>query len=356
MNKVNKGIVVFVIVLVLVLLWLFITGMPVNTSMQVDARTQANTSMKSDMETPVDSKASVQEARVSGLFVEFEEGTTEQEVKTTLENTNLHVNYSVENYNSDFLPSRYYITLDKNKLTDIEDLIDEINLTIPIKKGNNYTLTVTERAIQDKTFPGLLEKNNIQVKKSVYCFMHFKDAYTDWNPEEDIPKIEYKLKMNENILTVDQDNRITDLFVEFEDGTTESEVKAILENYNMTMNYSIDYNVDYFEDKYYISVDEDKIVDIRNELKREIDWTAPIFPDIKKVDHYIITVTEQATQDKNFLAMLEKNGLQVKKSVYCDILLRDEAKNAIWEIDALRIINELERNEKILTVSTGGST
>ena len=54
--------------------------------------------------------------------------------------------------------------------------------------------------------------------------------------------------------------------------------------------------------------------------------------------------------------MLEKNGLQVKKSVYCDVIFRDGSKNWIWEIDALRIKNELERNEKVLTVKTGGST
>ena len=277
-----------------------------------------------------------------------------RKVKAILENCNMPVNYSID-YNSDIMPSRYYIMVDKDKIMDIEELVDEINVTAPVKKGNNYIMTVTERAI-DKNFLAILEKNNIPVKKSVYCYIRLGDGYMNWNPEEDVPRIKDELRMNEKVLTVNQEMQVNDLFIEFENGTTEPEVKSILENYNMSMNYSINYNVDYFEDKYYVSVHKDKIMDIRNELKKEENWTAPVFPDIKKGNYYMITVTEQALQDKNFLAMLEKNGLQVKKSVYCDVIFRDGSKNWIWEIDALRIKNELERNEKVLTVTTGGST
>jgi len=37
------------------------------------------------------------------------------------------------------------------------------------------------------------------------------------------------------------------LIIEFKDGTTEPEVKAILENCNMTVNYTIDYNTTKFK-------------------------------------------------------------------------------------------------------------
>ena len=45
--------------------------------------THVESSMSVDTETPV------QEQQVAGLFIEFENGTTEQEVKTILENSNL---------------------------------------------------------------------------------------------------------------------------------------------------------------------------------------------------------------------------------------------------------------------------
>lgn len=38
--------------------------------------------------------------------------------------------------------------------------------------------------------------------------------------------------------------KIDSFLIQFENGTTEPEVKAILENYNMTLNYSIDCNSD----------------------------------------------------------------------------------------------------------------
>ncbi|AKB27881.1 hypothetical protein MSSIT_1162 [Methanosarcina siciliae T4/M] len=97
-------------------------------------------------------------------------------------------------------------------------------------------------------------------------------------------------------------------------------------------------------------------MDVRNELGKVENWTDPIYHDIKKGNHYIITVTEQAIEDKNFLAMLEKNDLQVKNSVLCLIILGNESKNWIWESDERRIENELKMNEKVLTLLSCGST
>jgi hypothetical protein len=140
-----------------------------------------------------------------------------------------------------------------------------------------------------------------------------------------------------------------------QDGTTESEVKTILENHNMTMNYNIDYNST-MPNRYYIIVDKDKIMDIKDEFSKEKNWTDPVLHDFKKGDYYIITVTEQAIHDKNFLTILEKNNFQVKKSVYCDIRFGNGSKNWILSTDAIRIKNELEINANILIVNPYGST
>ena len=151
--------------------------------------------------------------------------------------------------------------------------------------------------------------------------------------------------------------KVAGFFVEFEEGTTEPEVKAILENYNMTIN-TIDYNSDIMPSRYYMILDRDKRMDVRNELRKDENWTDPIYfnHDIKKGNHYIITVTKQAVQDKNFIALLEKNNPQVKNSVLCLITLGDESKNWIWESDERRIENELNMNERVLTVISCGST
>jgi hypothetical protein len=85
------------------------------------------------------------------------------------------------------------------------------------------------------------------------------------------------------------------LIIEFKDGTTEPEVKAILENCNMTVNYTIDYNT---------------------------------------------------TKFKN-------DNVQVGKSIICYIRFGDGSGNGaiVTEKDAIRIKNELKKNKKVLTIS-----
>ena len=299
---------------------------------------------------------SVQGKQVAGFFIEFEEGTTEPEVKAILENYNMTIN--TIDYNSDIMPSRYYMILDRDRIMDIEELVDEVNLTGPVRKGSNYILTVTEQAIQDKNFLAILEKNNLPVKKSVYCYIRLEDEFNNGSiPQKDAYQIANELERNEKVLTASPDTKVYHLLIEFEDGTTESEVKAILENYNTTIN-TIEYDSDLQPERYYLMVDADKRMDVRNELRKDENWTDPIYfdHDIKKGNHYIITVTGQAVQDKNFIALLEKNNLQVKNSVLCLITLGDESKNWIWEKDAIRIENELKMNEKVLTIMPSGST
>ena len=55
--------------------------------------THIKSNMSVDIETPV------QEQQITGLFIEFENGTTEQEVKTILENSNIPVNYRSSSQN-----------------------------------------------------------------------------------------------------------------------------------------------------------------------------------------------------------------------------------------------------------------
>jgi hypothetical protein len=149
-----------------------------------------------------------------------------------------------------------------------------------------------------------------------------------------------------------KESQVVGLIIEFENGTTEPEVKTILENYNMTVNYSIDYNSQMLGKMYYTKVDENKMMNLRDELKN-----VETGPYIKKGNYYIISISELSSQDKTFLTILEKNNLQLKKSVSCYISFGDGSnkyilgKDYIKGSDAAKIINELEANEKILIVS-----
>ncbi|WP_229394898.1 hypothetical protein [Methanosarcina sp. DH1] len=68
----------------------------------------------------MDNKTPVKEQQIAGLFIEFENGTTEQEVKTILENSNIPVNYSID-YNTDISAGRNYAKVEKDKKMAVVD-------------------------------------------------------------------------------------------------------------------------------------------------------------------------------------------------------------------------------------------
>jgi hypothetical protein len=145
---------------------------------------------------------------------------------------------------------------------------------------------------------------------------------------------------------------VNGFFIQFEDGTTEPEVKAILENYDMMLNYNIDCNQDYGNYVYYLKVYEDDLWDVKDELRTEGNWTyegtyysnANYF---KKRDYYIIPLREEAPTDKKFLSILEENNIQVKTFFSCFVSYGD---NHITIEEGKKIKKELDVDEKALIV------
>jgi hypothetical protein len=60
------------------------------------------------------------------------------------------------------------------------------------------------------------------------------------------------------LINQSQEVKVGGLLIQFENETTEQEVKGILENYNMTVNYTIDYNSNIGRGIYYVKVGEVK--------------------------------------------------------------------------------------------------
>lgn len=68
---------------------------------------------------------------------------------------------------------------------------------------------------------------------------------------------------------VNDELKVGGMYIQFEDGISDSEVNLVLKNYNLTMNYSTKYNIDHTADKYYIMLDKDNW-DIRRELSQKM--------------------------------------------------------------------------------------
>jgi Uncharacterised protein family (UPF0228) len=147
-----------------------------------------------------------------------------------------------------------------------------------------------------------------------------------------------------------QSDYVSGLIIQFRDGTTEPEAKAVLENYSLPT-YKLDYNIDFLPDKhYYIIVDKNKIMDIRDELKKGAYLTDPASPDIEKGSYYVVTITDKAIQNKNFLTIMEKNNFHVNKFVWCHVHLGERPMSGISKERADELKRELEANEKVFLV------
>jgi hypothetical protein len=146
-----------------------------------------------------------------------------------------------------------------------------------------------------------------------------------------------------------QSDYVSGLIIQFRDGTTEQEVKTVLENYSLPT-YKLDYNNNEYPNRYYIMVDNNKMMAIRDELRKEADWTDHASPVIEKGSSYVITITEQAIQDKNFLSIMEKNNLRVKKFVWCHVHFGERPMSGISKERANELKRELETNEKVFLV------
>jgi hypothetical protein len=134
----------------------------------------------------------------------------------------------------------------------------------------------------------------------------------------------------------------------FENGTTEPEVKTILENCNQTVNYTLDYNSDSFDPMYYIMVDKDKEMNIRSNLKKIRDWNESKHV-IKKGNNYIFEVSDEFINDDNFRKIIDKNHLQLQKFVCCGLHFLSP-NNGVSVEYANGIKSKLEMNNKILDV------
>jgi len=161
-----------------------------------------------------------------------------------------------------------------------------------------------------------------------------------------------------NTNTPAPESQVAGIYIQFKDGISEPEVKDILQNIiGMTLNYSMEYDTNTTDERYYIIVDKDNWdirCDIRKGMKEEKkEWitTSPAHV-IREGDNYVFTVSEQAVQDKKFLAILDKYDTRVKKFTWCEIHFENPngSRYVIQEKDAIRIKNELNQNENIYTV------
>ncbi|AKB76995.1 hypothetical protein MSHOH_0512 [Methanosarcina horonobensis HB-1 = JCM 15518] len=118
------------------------------------------------------------------MIIQFRDGLSEQEAENVLENYSL-TKYKID-YNVYDMLDKYYIIVNKEKITDIRDKLRKENWTEStpaiekgnyyiIEKENDYIIAFSEQSINDKNFLAILEKYNLKVEKFFYCHIHFSE-------------------------------------------------------------------------------------------------------------------------------------------------------------------------------------
>lgn len=189
-----------------------------------------------------------------------------------------------------------------------------------------------------------------KINKEIVIFIVFLTLVALWGLFVKVPVEETK--------TPDPESQVSGMTIQFKDGISESEVRTILQNCNMTRNYRMTY--DNSSEDYYIMADKDNWSDIRRELVDEMketnkkNWTVSTPAHvIRKEDYYVLPISGQAIKDEKFLAILDKYDIGVEKFLWCDIsFLYSDGPLTYWisKEDAIRLKNELEQNENIFTI------
>jgi hypothetical protein len=201
-----------------------------------------------------------------------------------------------------------------------------------------------------------LEEHDLQLKTGVQCYLRFGDKKkptvdVDYNASK---RIEDDLEGYNKVLIANFDyspytineneNEIMagGLFVEFEEGVTEPEMRQILGDYDLGTEYELNYNT---EISYYLMVDKTERLPLMYEFAKIENWTESRYV-IAKGDYYIITVSNEVIVDEDFLEILNKHGLQLNQFVQCYVRFDDDIRYD----SARKLENELEENERIVFV------
>lgn len=300
------------------------------------------------------------ETEVAGMFVIFEEDVTETEARENFEDYGLPIDYKLE-YNIDYLWEKHYIVADndemlmlRNKLENLEN--QSVNMEI-VEKPNSCVILFGKEVKENADFMNALEDHDLQLKTGVQCYLRFGDKE---KPTVDVgynvsKRIEADLERYNKVLIANFDyspynineNEIMagGLFVEFEEGVTEPEMRQIFGNHDLSTGYELEYDVDWIEDRYYLMVDKTERLPRMYEFAKVKNWTESGYA-IAKGDYYIITVSNEVIVDEDFLEILNKHDLQLNQSVQCYVRFDDDIRYD----SARKLENELEENERILFV------
>ena len=146
------------------------------------------------------------EGSIGGIYIAFEDWTTEPEVRSILENYDLVNDYELR-YDADYYVPRYYISVDNAEVSLMEQKLPEDKYySHVIPKGNHSIITIKEHGdnvpvAYDPDALVMLSAHNIQLKKITPCFVRY-DGPEYWIDDYNATRIITELKDHRQIISI----------------------------------------------------------------------------------------------------------------------------------------------------------
>ncbi|WP_406657001.1 UPF0228 family protein [Methanolobus sp. ZRKC2] len=151
------------------------------------------------------SPKTINERKIGGLVIGFQEGTNETEAKLILENYDFVLDYRLD-YNIDYIAGKHYIVVNKDERMAIKKNLSNAENWIEsgpdIKKENYYIIQIWKPLVDDEDFIRILDEQELELKKYVWCYVFFDDESRYWIDEKTANEMKIDLEKNDEILDV----------------------------------------------------------------------------------------------------------------------------------------------------------
>lgn len=130
--------------------------------------------------------------------------------------------------------------------------------------------------------------------------------------------------------------------IAFYENMTETEVKSILDSYNLTLPYELKYNVTYIHPVFYSIVSEDEFEELKNNLNAKEVYLRKT---PKTSDGQIIVLIESILPENQTISIVQSYNLPLKKFMWVSI----DYNGSVISEDAGNTLKEsLWKNEKVI--------
>lgn len=164
------------------------------------------------------SRLEVGEPYITGIYFAFEQGVTESEVKSILDDYIVPAGYNLK-YDITYMRPHFYVVVDRNNVSLVEQKLLKTRhykwsdaqpsgvFIKPTRNGSHSIIGIEESTVTDSDVLEILGSHNLRLEKFVWCYVGYTSEAKKWNSTR-----------NDIINRVDDKDKILYLFFNYSTG------------------------------------------------------------------------------------------------------------------------------------------